>query len=147
MASSGILRRVTLVRTDVSEELSDSFIRVTSIGELETTLAVTNNRRTLRRNTKHLVARVVPISPILVTLMKEALSSSDTSVLTRSTRRNIPEDAILHSHRRENLKSYKTKNCRSLGNFTEFVGRFLILKESVFCLCVALINKATASTL
>jgi hypothetical protein len=47
MASSGMLRRVALVRTDVSEELNVPFIRVTRIGELETTLAVTSNQRTL----------------------------------------------------------------------------------------------------
>jgi hypothetical protein len=53
---------------------------VTKIGELGTTQAATSNRRTLRRNTS--------------------------SVLTRATRRNNPEDTILHSHSRENLKSY-----------------------------------------
>jgi hypothetical protein len=51
MASSGMLLRVVLVRTDVSEELSATFIRVTSIDAVGTTLAVTNNRRALRRNT------------------------------------------------------------------------------------------------
>jgi hypothetical protein len=65
-----MLRRVTLVRTDVSEEPSASFIRVT----------------------------IVPSSPVLVTLMKEALGSSETSVLTRATWRNIPEDTILQKY-------------------------------------------------
>jgi hypothetical protein len=49
MMSSGLLRRVALVRTDVSEGPGASFIRVTKIGELGTTQAATSNRRTLQR--------------------------------------------------------------------------------------------------
>jgi hypothetical protein len=52
MASSWMLRGVALVRTVVSEELRAFIIRVTRICELCTMLAVTSNRRTLRRNTK-----------------------------------------------------------------------------------------------
>jgi hypothetical protein len=66
MASSGMIRRVARVRTDVSEERSASFIGAKRIDELATKLTVTSNRRT----------------------------------------RNIPEDGILRTQRRENLKSY-----------------------------------------
>jgi hypothetical protein len=57
MVCSGMLRRVALVRTDVSEERSASFIRVTRIGELGTTLALTSNRRTLRRQKMGIINR------------------------------------------------------------------------------------------
>jgi hypothetical protein len=82
MAYSGLLRRVALVRTDVSEELS-ALVFIRSLRRLLVT------------------ASVFLSSPILVTLMKEAPHSHETSVLTRATQR----------HRRENLRSYDIRNC------------------------------------
>jgi hypothetical protein len=83
-----MLRRVALVRTYASEELSASIIRVTEIGEVGSTLAFTCNRVLVTAN--------VPSSPIPVTLMMEEILLWETSVLTRVTRRDIPEDGILH---------------------------------------------------
>jgi hypothetical protein len=87
MSSSGKLRHVALIRTDVSEKRIAPIIRVTRIAELGTKLAVTSNRSTLRAN-------VGPSWQIRVTLMMEAMLSSETSVRTRATRRDIQEDGI-----------------------------------------------------
>jgi hypothetical protein len=92
-----MLRRVALVRTDVSEELSVSFIRVTRSGEQGTTLAVTSNRRTLPRN-------LFTFLLLLVTLVIAATYSSEDSLLTRATRHNIQEDGIL-----QKVKCFKTR--------------------------------------
>jgi hypothetical protein len=54
-----------------------------------------------------LTANVLPGSPILATLMMEAILSFEIWVLERATRCNIPDDGILHSYGRENIKSYK----------------------------------------
>jgi hypothetical protein len=59
----------------------------------------------LRRMLRLLVtADVVPTSPILVALMVKAIRWHETSVLTRLTRPDIPDDGILHSYRREKFK-------------------------------------------
>jgi hypothetical protein len=118
-----MLRHVALVRTDVSEERSASVIRVTRIGELGTTLSVTSSVHRLL-----VTANVVPSAPILVTLMKEKLSSSETSVLTTAKVRNISEDAVLHSHCRENLKSYVTRPSFLLWPFSGSIKQTALYK-------------------
>jgi hypothetical protein len=82
-------------------------IRVTRIGELGTTLAVTSNRSKLRGNTLYtkaflrsllrllVTANVVHSSSIRVSLVMEAMRSPETSVLTRATWRHIPDDCFL----------------------------------------------------
>jgi hypothetical protein len=87
------------------EESIAFIILVAEIDDLKKTLAVTRNF--LRSFLRLLVTtNFLAISPILVTLMMEAMLSSEASVLTRTTESHILEDDILHSHRRENFKFY-----------------------------------------
>jgi hypothetical protein len=100
MSSSWLLRRVSLVRRDVSEEHMAYIIKVKRIGELKTTLVVTSNFEYLCSLLQFPVTfNVFLRSQVIFILMMEVIHPSE-------TRHHIPEDTILHSHRRENLKSY-----------------------------------------
>jgi hypothetical protein len=83
-----MLGRVALVRTDVSEETSASFIRVTRIGELGTTLTATSNRRALRRNTRRFLQEPHGVTSQKTPFFGSRTSSSDTS--TQLTYWHIP---------------------------------------------------------
>jgi hypothetical protein len=99
---------------------------MTRIGELET-LAVTSNRRGVLQLL--VTANAVPSSPILVTLVMEAVLPTETSALTRATRRNIPEDGILQKcflfKRSDNsahtslLHKVTVEYCGTLGRFAD----------------------------
>jgi hypothetical protein len=142
MPSSGTLSRVPLLRIDVSEKRIAYIIRMTIIGELGT-LSIPSNRNTLRRilypQILHILGKILKISgrgifwnsgPEFVRIGGRSRHSNglhyfnpddvdDTFlrnvVLTRATWRTIPEDSILHSHRRENLTCYKTYEIFSTG--------------------------------
>jgi hypothetical protein len=89
MPSSGMLCHVALVRTDVLKECIASIIRVGGTGELVLVFVF------LCRVLRFLVTAKVPSSPILVTLMTQAIGPTNTLVLTSATWHNIPEDGIL----------------------------------------------------
>jgi hypothetical protein len=109
MSFSGMLHCVALVRTDISEERNVSIIRVSTIGVLIT-------------------AKGVPSSPSFGTLMMEAIRSYETSVHTSVTRRNIPEDGILHSHRRNNFRSYLKRILLQFSN----INNALFTRNSIY---------------
>jgi hypothetical protein len=85
-------RRLALVRSDISEKSIACIIRVKTISEPVTVASV--------------LIQLVFIRSVLQLLLLLTLFLASTSVLTRATRRHVPQNGILHDHRRENLKSY-----------------------------------------
>jgi hypothetical protein len=106
MASSGMLRRVAVVRTDVSDEISASFIRVTRIGVLGTTLAVTSNRRSLRTLSHSIVidgqddvSHIGPSSTLFNLRLRTLTSKKSKAIpVTRQWRTVLPVRYEHHLH-------------------------------------------------
>jgi hypothetical protein len=121
--SSGMWCRMALVRTDVSEERIASIIKVKRISDLGTALAVPSTWSTLQskiriRNALQFLGTANVLSSLIIFgLMMEVIGSSETSVHTRVKLHHIPEDDMLHSHRRESPKSYISSHSFIILNF------------------------------
>jgi hypothetical protein len=148
-----MLCRVLLVRNDVSEERIASNIRVT-MGELGATLAVTGISSELalvasycwRSSPSSSSQRASVASYCWHSYLTDSCHPDDgggtilrNSVLTRATQRNIPEGDILHSHCRENHKSYKWQFV-STYNFSVRYSVTGVHVDLYYCICLWIVG-------
>jgi hypothetical protein len=128
-------RRVALVRTDVSEELNASFIRVTRIGELGTTRAVTSNRRTLQ---------IYRNGDVLIRMMLCSVSSSE-SAASNST--YLADHTLLFSQQQETQARYRAHDCILICNPQPLLFFWVqtIATSAAICFRTAVIYMLTAS--
>jgi hypothetical protein len=129
--SSGMWHRVNMVLTDVSEE------RIATIFRVEKNKKI-RKRKTSVSNTSllvlaHSISALPDFLPFSSTLHMQAKRTPETSVNTITTRRHIPEDCFLHSHRRDNLRSYIQPDI--LYNLSYRILNKPYIKKCILCLC------------